>query len=740
MRLLPFYPEGQMTDLDRVQRLEFLEERVSYLEESNQRFMSILEVLASSSEFQGDLCRAKDGAGIFMATISQLRRLFQFNSIGFLDSMDDGSFELVTVDPDGSKEILQALVEKRILDGTFAWALNRNQAVHVHTDGGETLVLQVVSTQSRVRGMFVGTLASSFAAMDAPSLNALTIVLYNCAYALESTYLYDMLHDHNQHLEERVEMRTRDLEVARRQAESASLAKSEFLAKMSHEIRTPMNGVLGMAELMLKGGLTPQKEQSYLRAINDSAESLMLIINDILDFSKIEAGRFTLEKIPFSPRDLLERFLAGLLVRIEEKGLRVIHRVADEVPDCLVGDHGRLRQILTNLVGNSIKFCKQGEIAVEVDLTSKDADSVMLHVRVTDTGIGISEEACQRIFNQFEQADGSTSRKYGGTGLGLAICKKLVELMDGEIWVESTPGVGSSFHFTAHFLIGNEELLNAESNTELADSHVEKVSLSILLADDVEINRALVLAILEPFGHKLECVTNGLQALEAYKAGNFDLVLMDVQMPEMDGLQAAREIRKFERDTVCGRPVPIVAMTAFAGSEDRHICIDAGMDEYLTKPIKSELLVKMVNKYSRNHSGNLSPEARQTDFDPTVQLVKTEQEQVSDVFAYDELLERLGGRDVMIPRFVGLFCKGFAPELEGLIAALSSGNTDGVRRHAHAIKGSAANIAALEINRTASQIEKAAKEGEVADIPQLLAQLHKEYNNFIEVVGSLGLS
>lgn len=243
-----------MTDQSISRSPEFLQERVSYLEESNQRFMLILEMLASSSEFQGDLSSAKDGKGIFKATAGQLRRLFHFTSLGFFDSQDDGSFELLVADPVGAHDALQSLVEARMLDGTFAWALNRNQAVLVPTGSGETLLLQVVATQARIRGMFVGMLPGSSAAMDAASLNALSIVLYTSAYALESTVLYGMLHDHTQNLEERVQMRTRDLEAARRLAEAASLAKSDFLANMSHEIRTPMNGVMGMTALLLQGG------------------------------------------------------------------------------------------------------------------------------------------------------------------------------------------------------------------------------------------------------------------------------------------------------------------------------------------------------------------------------------------------------------------------------------------------------------------------------------------------------
>ncbi|MHB8123044.1 MAG: ATP-binding protein [Desulfuromonadaceae bacterium] len=728
-----------MTDPSLFRSPEFLQERVSYLEESNRRFMSILEMLASSSEFQGDLSRAKDGEGIFKATAGQLRRIFSFQSMGFLDSQADGSFELLVADPSSAHGALQGMVEKCMMDGTFAWALNRNQAVLVPAETGETLLLQVVATQSSIRGMFVGTLQGSSAALDAPSLNALSIVLYTCAYALESTVLYGMLHDHTQHLEERVQMRTRDLEEARRQAEAASLAKSDFLANMSHEIRTPMHGVMGMTDLLLQGGLTPQKEKLYQLAIKDSADSLMLIINDILDFSKIEAGKFALEKKPFSPRNIVESCLSGLDVRAEEKGLKIVCRVDSVVPACLVGDKGRLRQVLTNLVGNAIKFCHQGQISVDVGLASLEGEEVILHVRVTDTGIGIAEEACQRIFNQFEQADTSTTRKFGGTGLGLAICKKLVGLMDGKIWVESRLGEGSCFYFTASFLAGKEELLLAEKDSASGFCRLRQVPLDILVADDVEINRVLIQAILEPYGHTIVFAEDGGKALEVFKSKRFDVVLMDVQMPSVDGLEATRAIREYERATDRSGGVSIVAMTAFAGQENRQICLDAGMNDYLSKPIKPEQLLQLLEKLCDCSA-------------PTVEGAATsgcsltsEPKEVPDgrgenvaVFAQNELLERLGGRLEMIPRFVTLFCKGVLPQLEGLAAALESDDADGARRHAHAIKGSAGNIAALRMQRTASTVEQAAKEGVLAELPQQLAILQQEYREFVVVATALG--
>ena len=728
-----------MADREITKSLKFLKERVSYLEESNQRFTSILEMLASSSEFQGDISRALDGVGIFKATASQLRRLFSFNSLGFLDCLADGSFELVVADPAGSKEALSALVDVHMLDGTFAWAINRNQAVLVPTETGETLLLQVVATQSRVRGMFAGTLQGSSAALDAASLNALSIVLFSCAYALESKVLYGLLHDHTQNLEERVKIRTRDLEEARRQAEAASLAKSDFLANMSHEIRTPMNGVMGMTDLMLQGGLSAEKQQLYLHAIKDSADTLMLIVNDVLDFSKIEAGKFSLEKILFSPHDMVERCLSGLSVRADEKGLAIRHNVDSAVPACLVGDSGRLRQIFTNLVGNAIKFCQQGQISVNVGLEPQESSDVVLHVQVSDTGIGIAEDARQRIFNQFEQADSSTTRKFGGTGLGLAICKKLVELMGGTIWVESQLGVGSCFHFTARFLLGNEELLAAEADSVVSSKRLKQEPLTILLADDVEINRVLVQAVLEPFEHRITCADNGRKAVELFKENHFDIVLMDVQMPEMDGLQATRAIREYERSVGRSMSIPVVAMTAFAGNEDRQVCIDAGMNDYLTKPIRATQLSLLLSKYCNRPMESGTSENVEPSLVESLKTAADESEETVAVFAKETLLERLGGRSEMIPRFVGLFCKGVEPQLEGLVSALSEGNADAVRRCAHAIKGAAGNIAALRMQQAAAVLEKTAKEGELSEAPQLIDVLQYEYGAFSAALAAAGI-
>jgi CheY-like chemotaxis protein/HPt (histidine-containing phosphotransfer) domain-containing protein len=274
----------------------------------------------------------------------------------------------------------------------------------------------------------------------------------------------------------------------------------------------------------------------------------------------------------------------------------------------------------------------------------------------------------------------------------------------------------------------------------LADSQTRKAPLNILLADDVEINRALVQAILEPHGHHIVCAQNGQIAFETYKSHHVDIVLMDIQMPEMDGLQASRSIRAYEQSSGRTNPVPIVAMTAFAGSEDRQICLDAGMNDYLTKPVKSDQLLQILNKYRKHPIESVEPAAEHTTTQTTPQAAQVEQEESVAVFAQKELLERLGGRSEMIPRFVGLFYKGVLPEMEGLVATLAAEDADGVRRHAHAIKGAAGNIAALRIHQTAAMIEKEAKEGDLTMAPQRLAVLQQEYLTFVEAFDTLGFT
>jgi signal transduction histidine kinase/CheY-like chemotaxis protein len=408
------------------------------------------------------------------------------------------------------------------------------------------------------------------------------------------------LRGHRDRLESAVADRTaellgvnRDLTEARDRAEAASRAKSEFLANMSHELRTPMNGVLGMTELVLLSPLSPDQRESITTAYN-SAASLLDLLNDILDFSKIEAGKLELDTAPFELRPLLDSTLAVVRLTAERKGLGVVLDIDPQVPAAVVGDAGRLRQVLVNLLGNAVKFTEQGEVRLTVHVAERTGERIALRIGVRDTGIGIPADKQDRIFGAFIQADGSTTRKFGGTGLGLAISNRLVALMGGRIAVDSTPGDGSLFHFTIAFGVHAGALLEedvaAHAPRPVATS---RTGLQVLLAEDNKVNQRVAQRFLERLGHHVTLANDGREAVELWQRQAFDLVLMDVQMPEMDGFEAVATIREAELGR--GTRTPVIALTAHAMSGDRERCLAAGMDGYLTKPVKLAQLVDAID-------------------------------------------------------------------------------------------------------------------------------------------------
>ena len=508
-------------------------------------------------------------------------------------------------------------------------------------------------------------------------------------------------------LKEREGERAEAMRHAKNIADEANRAKSAFLAVISHEIRTPMTGIMGMIRLMLESNLdTEQKE--YAQTIQYSGDALLALLNDILDFSKIEEGRMEIENVNFDVRRMIDSVVMLMSGRAKERNIELTAQVSDDLPEYLKGDPTRLRQVLLNLIGNAIKFTEKGGVKLIMNCEPGENQNMNVYFGVQDTGIGISEAAQKNLFTPFSQADSSISRRFGGTGLGLAICKRLIEAMGGDIHIDSTEGQGSLFYFIIPMKIGTKVVENRQ-----AEAVDQPKNLNILVADDNEINQKVLIGLLKKDHHNVTAVNNGQEALDIIQSQKFDLVLMDMEMPVMNGLEATKAIR--ELDSKAGQ-TPIISMTANVIKEDIQRCLDAGMNDYVSKPIDPDKLRTAISKLSDYFQGSSAVIEEPDDeagkaksFNPDVVV----QDDADDRELFDK--DMIGNlRDSLGPSVLNEMMDDLYEKSEELIDAIERAYADkkydDLRARAHDLKGMTANFGLFGLSEPAGTIEDGARD------------------------------
>ena len=656
---------------------------------------------------------------IFEAASIRICKLFALQSHAFLMANEDCEFEIFASYPEASHRNFNALIDNWVEDGYFSWALNQNRAVVKHDEGGaNSYVLHAIATRSRIIGMFIAHLSPD-AQIDQGVLSLLSVVLMNCASGLESKELHTELQKHNDNLEILIHERTEELEIEKNRAEQIAAEKSIFLATMSHEIRTPMNGVIGMAQLLQKSNFN-QEQQTLINTILQSGQALVHLIDDILDISKVEAGQLELDPTPFNIASLLKDVVELLKPQAAIKGTAIELLISEQVASNIIGDSGRIRQVILNLVGNAIKFTTNGTIKISVDRHNDKG----LCVSVEDDGLGIRPEHIGRLFNPFSQSDATIANQHGGTGLGLSICRQLVELMDGEIGVDSEYGKGSVFWLTLE--LPSSDHITA-SDTPEKDANTSTTSAmpagKILIAEDNEINQKVISLMIKSLKIDYDIVDNGTRVLERLNSAPYDLILMDCQMPELDGYETTRIIRKSDKPY---QQIPIIALTANAMKSDREKCLASGMSDFIPKPINQENLNSILREWLNKKT-----------------VATAVNNQSTATHNHDEIINRaetLALAEVMEEEFSALieaFTQNSALKLKELSLAVKAANCTATREILHFLKGSCLSVGALQLSTIIATLETLAKQASFDEIEHQLPALECCYHETIDAINQL---